>query len=191
MKEPKIFIISGPSGSGKDTVIRGILKKFPDLVMIKSYTTRAKRKSDEVGNRHFVNKIKFGQMIKNNEFLEYKKFCGNLYGRTKKDIVVPLKRGKNLIMEVDVKGTLDYQNIFGGRVVAIFVKYQNPQQLVKRIKKTRPEISQRDLANRLKIMAEELKYEKYYNHSVINPEGHPEKAIDKVSKIISVYTSGV
>lgn len=184
MNKAKIIIISGPSGSGKDTVIRGILKKFPSLVMVKSYTTRPKRKSDEVGNRYFVNKIKFEQMIKNNEFLEYKKFCGNLYGRTKKDIMDLLEHGKYLIMEVDVKGTLDYQKIFDGRIVTIFVKYQNPQQLVKRIKKTRPEISQSDLANRLKTMAEELKYEKYYNHSVINPEGHPEKATEEVAKII-------
>ena len=63
-KTPKIIIISGPSGSGKDTIIKGIMKKFPNLVMIKSYTTRPKRKSDEVGNRYFVSKEQFQKMIK-------------------------------------------------------------------------------------------------------------------------------
>ena len=183
-KTPKIIIISGPSGSGKDTIIKGIMKKFPNLVMIKSYTTRPKRKSDEVGNRYFVSKEQFQKMIKHNKMIEYKKYCNNFYGRKKEDVEKILNQGKDIIMEVEVKGTLDYQKLYPDKVISIFIKYENPKQLIKRLKKNRPEISEKELQNRLKTMNKEMNYEKFYNYSIINVEGKPQEAINKVADII-------
>lgn len=183
-KPGKIIIISGPSGVGKDTIIRGILKKFPSLVMVKSYTTRPKRKSDEVGNRHFVSHEEFLKMIKDGKMIEYKEYCGNLYGRVRANIDKPLSDGRNIIMEVEVKGTLDYQKIFGSRVVAIFIKYENPSQFISRIKKNRPETSRKVLQDRKNSIRQEMKYEKYYNYSIINPEGQAKKAIVLVANIL-------
>lgn len=184
MTNAKIIIISGPSGVGKDTIIKGVLKRIPNLLVIKSYTTRAKRKSDEVGNRHFISHNEFEKLIAANKMIEYKEYCGNLYGRKKEDIIAPLEAGKNIIMEVEVQGTLNYQKLFGKRVISIFIKYENPQEFLSRIKKNRPETSAKELEIRQQSLKNEMAYEKYYNYSLINSHGHPEKAIEQVTKII-------
>ena len=87
-------------------------------------------------------------------------------------------------MEVEVKGTLDYQKLYPDKVISIFIKYENPKQLIKRLKKNRPEISEKELQNRLKTMNKEMNYEKFYNYSIINVEGKPQEAINKVADII-------
>lgn len=190
MNHPKIFIISGPSGVGKDTVIKGILKKFPDLVMVKSYTTRPPRKSDEVGNRIFVAKKQFKKMIKKGEMIEWQKVHSWYYGRKKEDILKPLNKGKSVIIEVDVVGAKDYKKIFPDAVL-IFIKYQKPAEFIQRLKENRPETSKKELEIRQKSLKKEIAFEKYYAYSVVNPEGHPEKALEKVSEIISDYTPNV
>jgi len=181
--EGKLFIISGPSGAGKDTIIKGILKLFPDFVKVKSYTTRPKRTSDEVGNRVFVSEDEFEKMVNDDELIEWAKFCNYFYGRKKEDILETLEQGKNIIIEVDVIGTIEYKKKIPN-LTSIFIKYDNPDNFIQRIKKNRPETSEKDLETRKKTMEKELGYEKYYDHSVVNPEGHPEKAIASIAKII-------
>lgn len=183
MKKRYLFVISGPSGVGKDTVIKGISEKFPHFVMVKSYTTRSQRKADEVGNRYFVSPKKFKQMVDRGEMIEWARVHSWYYGRKKTDIIEGLKKGKNIIIEVDVVGTIEYKKKIPD-LVSIFIKYGSPAQFGKRIKKTRPDTSKKELEIRKKSMQKEMEYEKYYDYSVINPEGHPEKAIEKVAKII-------
>jgi len=179
----KIFIVSGPSGVGKDTIIKEILKKFPELVMVKSYTTRPKRKSNEVGNRYFVSEEEFKKLIDRGELIEWAKVHKYYYGRKKNDIVRHIKKGVNVIIEVDVIGAMAYKKKFPNSVL-IFVKYEDPNKFIQRIKKNRPEITQEELKTRRKSMNKEMEYEKYYDYSVVNPEGYPERAIKKVEKII-------
>lgn len=181
--EGHLFIISGPSGVGKDTIIKGILQEFPDFELVKSYTTRLKRKSDEVGNRVFVSEDEFKKMVNDNKLIEWTKFCNHYYGRRKEDILKPLEQGKNIIIEVDVVGTVEYKKKIPG-LTSIFIKYENPDKLLRRIKKNRPETIEDELNTRKETMNKELKYEKYYNYSIVNLEGHPEKAIKAVAKII-------
>lgn len=183
MKKGKIFIISGPAGVGKDTIIKGILKKYPDFVMVKSYTTRPKRKSDEAGNRVFVGTREFEKMIANNEMLEWAKVHLWYYGRKKNDIVRHIKKGDNVIMDVDVLGAVTYEKIMP-EVISIFVNYENVGDFTCRLKTNRPEITDSELKIRRQSMIRELKYQKYYDYTIINFEGHPEKAVKKVEKII-------
>lgn len=195
-KQGRIFIISGPAGVGKDTIIKGILKKHPNFVMVKSYTTRPKRKSDEGGNRYFISEKEFKDMVKKGETIEWAKVHAWYYGRKKSDIVRHIQEGRNVIIEVDVQGALHYAthprinadmnaDQRGKNIILIFIKYESPDKFIKRIKKTRPEISKEELAIRKKSMEKEMRYEKYYDYSVVNPEGHPEKAIEKVNEIIT------
>ncbi len=180
----KIFIISGPSGVGKDTVIKGIRKLIPELNLVKSYTTRTKRASDEVGNRKFISEKEFLKMIKNNELIEYTNFCGNYYGRNKKDIQKLLDNNKNIILETDAIGVKNYKEIFPKNTISISIRYENQNKLEKRIKKNRPETSTKDLSWRIKTMKKEKKFDKYHDYKVINFEGKPKKAINKVAEII-------
>lgn len=182
----KLFIISGPAGAGKDTVIKGIRKIFPDLVIIKSYTTRPRRESDEVGNRVFVSELKFKQMIKNSEFVEWAKVHSWFYGRRKKDIYDNLVKGKNIIIDADVQGAETYEKIMP-EVISVFIKYSDISYFEKRLITNRPEITPKELAVRKNSLEKEMAYEKYYDYSIVNPEGYPEKAISAVAKIIKRY----
>lgn len=183
MKKGKIFIISGPAGVGKDTIIKGVIKNHPDFMLVKSYTTRPKRISDEAGNRIFVSVNKFKKMIANNEMIEWAKVHSWYYGRKKDNIVRHIEKGDNVIIEVDVKGTATYQKIMP-EVISIFIKYEDITDFTHRLKINRPEMTNSELQIRRQSMISELQYQKYYNYVVVNPENHPEKAIEKVEKII-------
>lgn len=185
MKQGKIFIIAGPSGVGKDTIIRGVMQKLPNLVMIKSYTTRPPRESDEVGNRVFVSEKKFQEMIKKGEMIEWQKVYDIwYYGRRLDDIVRHTGKGKSVIMDVNVDGAVYFEKIMP-EVVSIFVKYEKPELFEKRIKTNRPETSEKEFQIRKKGFQREMTFEKYYDYSVINYENHPEKSIEKVIEIVA------
>jgi guanylate kinase len=196
----KIFIISGPSGVGKDTIIKGILKKYPDFIMVPSYTTRPPRKSNEVGNRIFVTKKEFKDMIKAGEMIEWQKVHNHYYGRKLDDIVRHINNGKNVIMDVNVDGTLEYknktmQNLINktrnhaekqySNVITIFIKYEKPELFESRLKINRPEITDEELQIRKEGFKREMTFEKYYDYLIINYENHVEKAIEQIVKIIN------
>lgn len=185
MQKGKIFIISGPSGVGKDTIIKGVMRKLPDLIMVKSYTTRPPRQSDEAGNRIFVSEEKFKEMIKNGEMIEWQKVHDKwFYSRRRDDVMKPIKKGKNVIMDVNVDGTVYYEKIMP-EVVSIFIKYESPDLFENRLRKYRPEITQEELETRKKSFKHEMTFEKYYDYSVINPENQPEKTINVILSIIT------
>lgn len=207
MKIGKIFIVAGPSGVGKDTIIKGVISKLPDLVMIKSYTTRPKRQSNEAGNRIFVSDKEFNRMVKNNEMIEWQ-FVHNkwYYGRKMDDIVRHISNGQNIIFEANVDGALNYkrklmQNLSNNKtqidadnllpktdVITIFIKYENPELFEKRLHKNRPEITDVELQTRKSSFNHEMSFEKYFDYSIVNYEGNPKRAIDQVLDITANQT---
>ncbi|EKD56637.1 MAG: hypothetical protein ACD_58C00131G0012 [uncultured bacterium] len=207
MKLGKIFIIAGPAGVGKDTIIKGILGKYPNFVMVPSYTTRPPRVSNEVGNRIFVTEKEFKDMIKAGEMIEWQRVHDKwYYGRKTSDIVRHTNVGQNVIMDVNVDGTLEYkrkltQNFRVGKtqidandllpktdVTTFFIKYEKTELFEKRLKTNRQEITKEELQTRKESFIREMTFEKYYDHSIINYEGHPEKAIDQILDIIANQT---
>lgn len=182
-KQGKIFVISGPSGVGKGTIVEVILKNSAlNLYWAKSYTTRSKRESDKTENHYiFVDENKFHQLEKEGEIIESNLYNGSWYGSSKKEIDKALQNGKNVLKEVEVNGGTAYKKIYPDAIL-IFVKADLADiknRLISRGQNTKEEIEVR-----LETAKEELKYEKEYNYSVINPEGKPEKAIEEVGKII-------
>ena len=98
----KLFVISGSSGVGKGTVISEFLKKHPDFKLSISCTTRTMREGEVDGvNYFFLSKTEFENCVKNDEFLEWAEFSGNCYGTKKEFVEKCLKRGENLILEID------------------------------------------------------------------------------------------
>lgn len=185
----KIFIISGPSGCGKGTIVEGLLEK-PELKLVwtKSYTTRKKRESDKDENHYiFVTETEFKDLEKSGEIIESNLYNDNWYGSSKKEIDNTIDSNKNVIKDVDVNGGVFYKKTFNNSVL-IFIKSDLKcieQRLISRGQNTEDEIK-----DRMKIAEEEMSYEKEYNYSVENPEGNPGQAIDEIAEIIQDEIKG-
>ena len=105
MTKGRLFIISGPSGSGKDSVMKKVFERLPDLAFSISSITRAMRPGEVEGEKYnFISRERFEQMIANDELLEHNVFVGNYYGTPKAPVLECVKNGKDMLIEVDVNG---------------------------------------------------------------------------------------
>ncbi len=185
---PTIFVISGPSGVGKGTIVKGILD-HPELHLVwaKSYTTRAPRPSDRVENHYFfVNVEQFKKLQAEGEIFEAVYANGGWYGSSKKEIEQALSAGNNVVKEVEVNGGKNYRAIYPDAVL-IFITAplaQIEHQLVSRKQNTHHEVLER-----LATAKTELEAASGYDYVVQNQPGHPEKAIEEVVNIIKQKTT--
>ncbi len=105
MNKGRLFIISGPSGSGKDTVLAELFKKCPEIAFSISSVTRPMRQGEVEGEKYnFISREEFEKMIVNDELLEYNQFVGNFYGTPKAPVEKAINSGKDIIVEIDVNG---------------------------------------------------------------------------------------
>ena len=179
----KLFIISGPSGVGKGTIVEKVAKNSSNnLYWAKSYTTRPERESDKSEDHYiFIDENKFKDLEKTGEILESNFFNGNWYGSSKSEIDNAISNGKNVLKEIEVNGAMLFKEFFPQSIL-IFIKAPIEDihaRLIHRGQNTEDEI-----AERLNTCRKELEYEKEYDYCIINPQGYPEKAIEKVEKII-------
>lgn len=186
----KIYIISGPSGVGKGTIVN-TLRKDPNLKLkwAKSYTTRAQRESDKNEDHYFfIDKNEFALLEKTGEILESNFYNNNWYGSSKSQIDKTLNDGNSVIKDIEVNGAMVFKKDFNNAVL-IFIKC-NLNDLKNRLI-NRGQNSDEEIEKRLSIAQRELSYEKEYDYVVINPEGHPEKAIAEIEQIIKKETNGL
>lgn len=158
----KAIIFSAPSGSGKTTIVKHLLKNNPDLGFSISASTRDKRgrKEEHGKDYYFLAPDDFKKKIDNDEFVEWEEvYEGNFYGTLKSEIERIWNEGKNVIFDVDVKGGLNLKKYFGTNGLAIFVKVpsleilkerlhdrgtENPESLSRRLFKATFEMSFQD-----------------------------------------------
>ena len=146
----KAMIFSAPSGSGKTTIVRHLLKNNPDLGFSISASTRDKRGRTEKHGKdyYFLSPEEFKKKIDALEFIEWEEvYAGNFYGTLKSEIERIWAEGKNVIFDVDVKGGISLKNYFGDKALAVFVKVPSldvlEQRLHKRSTETPDSISRR------------------------------------------------
>tara|TARA_B100001027_G_C16181465_1_gene291673 strand:+ start:43 stop:675 length:633 start_codon:yes stop_codon:yes gene_type:complete len=168
MREGIMIILSSPSGAGKTTLVK-LLSKRKGFVTSISHTTRTPR-SNEINGKdyHFVNYVKFEKMIKNKEFLEYAKVFKNFYGTTKSNIFKELKKGKNVIFDIDWQGTNQIiSQKLTNRLLTFFILPPSREELFKRL-------SNRDMKDkliaeeRMKQFDKDILHWKDYDYVIIN-----------------------
>ncbi len=167
MKQGKIIILSGPSGVGKGTVLKEVMRGDPSLRFSVSATTRPIRPGEVDGvNYFFMDKPRFEKMIADGELLEYASYAGNYYGTPEKAVDDALAQGINVVLEIEVQGAL--QVIERRRdAISIFVAPPSFSELRYRLLNrgdTAPEIAER----RLHIAEQECRTAEKYQYIVVN-----------------------
>ena len=182
----KLFIIVGPSGSGKSSVLMEFKKKHPEYTYPLSATTRPIREGEKDGDiYHFYTKERFLEGIKNGEFLEYAiVHQDNYYGLIKEHVFNSLENGETIVREVDIQGFDSIRKkIPKKNLVTIFITVPNKQELIDRITH-RAAISDDELKKRLESMHREFARARDCDYMVENKNGELEKTVEKVEEII-------
>jgi len=179
----KLFIISGPSGVGKDTIASAQLQNINfGLIKPPSYTTRKMREGEENGkDYYFVDQKKFMELAKNKEILEYNFYNQNYYGTSKSAITKALNANKNVLLAIDVNGAMHFKKEFPDCFL-IFI--DSPLSDIKKRLLRRGKNTQDEIKERLERAKKEQEFKKYYNVIAQNPQGHPEKTVMAVEKVI-------
>jgi guanylate kinase len=182
----KLFLILGPSGSGKGSVMEGIKKLHPEYLYPVSATTREMRPGEKEGVQyHFWTKEQFEEGIKKDKFLEHQLVHQmNYYGIPKKPILDGLKQGKALLREIDIQGFEEVRKkIAKKNLISIFITVPNQDDLVKRILGRAP-MTGDELKKRLVSMRMELAKARECDYLIENKFGELKKTVEKVEKII-------
>ena len=169
LSQPKgnIFVISGPSGTGKSTIRKKLLSIFPHLKFSVSYTTRPLRKEEKEGiDYHCISQKKFEEMINEREFAEWAEVHGYLYGTPAQPLKSNIAKGEDILLEIDVQGGEKIKNTFP-EVVLIFILPPNFKELEKRMR-TRAMDNQQEIKRRLQIARREIIAGKKYHYLVLN-----------------------
>ncbi|MBD5639024.1 guanylate kinase [Clostridium botulinum] len=179
-KKGLLIVISGPSGAGKGTICKELLKK-EDLWVSVSATTRSPRKGEENGVHYFfLNKDEFNERIEKDDFLEYAKVHQNLYGTPKSSVLEKINNGNNVILEIDIQGALKVKETYPEGIF-IFILPPSMEELKNRIINRGSETSE-TLMIRFKAAYKEINYVSKYNYAVVNDT--VEDAVNKVRSII-------
>jgi guanylate kinase len=162
-----IICISGPSGVGKGTVIREMMRLRPELVHSVSVTTRAPRTGEKEGvDYYFRSKEQFEQMLRNNEILEYDQYCGAYYGTPRKPLETLIESGKDVLMDITVPGSLSVMQHFPN-CVTVFLLPPSFSELQRRLRNRKTESEER-IQKRLIKAREEVRYADRFFYVVIN-----------------------
>ncbi|PHV71798.1 guanylate kinase [Sporanaerobium hydrogeniformans] len=175
------IILSGPSGSGKGTIVRELIKKEHFILSV-SATTRLPRQGEQDGVHYFFKtKEEFETMIKDDELLEYAQFCDNYYGTPKTFIEESVKNGKDVILEIEVQGALQVKAIYP-EALFVFVMPPTLTELENRLVGRNTE-TPAVIAQRLARAKEEVAFYKEYDYVVINDS--LEEAICDIETIVA------
>ena len=178
------IVISGPSGTGKTSVIKELCKSEPTLEFSISATTRPPR-SDEIDgiDYYFLDQTEFEDLIDRDGFLEWVKYGGHYYGTLKSTVESTIEKGKDLILEIDVHGAMKVKDI-GIRCTSIFLLPPSLESLEKRLRNRKTE-SDSELQRRLLTAKSEFDYVKDYNYCIVNPDHNIKEAVTQIRNIIS------
>lgn len=165
----KLFVITAPSGAGKTSLIDAVMKDDPSLTISVSYTTRQPRPGEKDGvDYHFVDVPTFLAMRGRGEFLESAEVHGNHYATSKQVILDAVRRGEQLILEIDWQGARQVRALYP-QCVGIFILPPSVEELERRMRR-RGQDSEAVIARRLQNAREELSHAGEFKYAIINKE---------------------
>jgi len=176
-----MLIISGPSGSGKSSLMNEMFKKIDDIYFSISTTTRSKRDGEAEGvDYHYISKEEFENDIEEGLFLEWAKVHDNYYGTSLKPILKSLHDSKLVVFDIDVQGHKIAREKFGDAITSVFITTPNQDELSKRLK-NRGTDSDEVIEKRINNAVSEMTRVREYNYVLINDNF--EKTLDKLTAI--------
>lgn len=169
MNKGSLFIISGPSGSGKDTVLKEVFKLLPDVAFSISTITRPMRVGEIEGEKYnFVTKEKFLSMLENDELLEFNEYVGNFYGTPRKPVEQALLKGQDMLLEVDVNGAFKVKEKMKD-AVSIFIMPPSFAELKRRLS-SRGTDDEAVINKRMNEALREIENAVNYDYIVVNDD---------------------
>lgn len=180
---PLMIVISGPSGVGKDSVVKALMKENQNFHFVVTTTSREPRETEIEGvDYFFVAKTEFERLIAANEMIEYALVYDQYKGAAKQQVRDAWASGKDVLIRVDVQGADTYRKLFP-EALLIFLLPTNPEELIFRLRDRHTETEQ-SIAIRMATTRKELEYLPIFDYIVYNPAGKLDEAVDNIEAII-------
>ena len=182
----RLVVISAPSGAGKSTIARAVLKAFPEIVFSVSATTRPSRAREVNGREYFfLSKDEFKEKTRTGDLIEWEQIYGDYYGTLKSEVDRALAAGRVILFDIDVKGALSIKRQFSEQAVLIFIQPPNIEVLKARLLRRQTE-STPVLERRMERVPMELAQADQFDYRVVNDD--LERAVKEVLTIVQSAT---
>jgi len=165
----RLFVVTGPSGVGKGTLIKKLLERVPGLELSVSATTRPPRPGERDGvDYHFLSEQEFDRLLAQDQFMEYAGYSGHRYGTLVSEVEPRLERGAGVVLEIELQGARQIRARMPDAVL-VFVAPPNPEALRERLEK-RGTDSEEEIERRLRVASEELAAQSEFRHVILNDD---------------------
>jgi guanylate kinase len=164
-----VFVVSGPSGAGKGTLIKGALARIPDLAVAVSVTTRAMRPGEVDGREyHFMSRAEFARLVDQGAFLEHAEFAGNRYGTLGSELDRIMDTGRSVILEIELQGARNVR-VVRPDSVSVFIEPPSLDELARRLR-ARATDAEEEISERLQVARDEVAAKAEFDHVILNDD---------------------